>query len=267
VTSRSQPPPRDAPRDGQGSRGPARGWPRPREWRSSSEVAEAVHASLRQWRGWSRVAALLAERPEMELYLAGGALRDVLRGGHSSWKDLDFFLEERHLDSVVDELGRDGRIERTIFGSPRWYPAGEEEQYCDLIAIQRYSTGLGGCRSILDVLRQFDFTANAMALELRQDRFFDPLDGANDIRHRIMRAVRFDYPDEPVVPGHDLTGTQVLWFRLVHHTAKLGFEIEPDTLAWLRDHAPAPRKRVRYEEVFQRLHPRTDEVLERYGLG
>jgi tRNA nucleotidyltransferase (CCA-adding enzyme) len=240
----------------------------PPDQRSSSEIVETVNASLVKWRGWSRVAALLTERPEMVLYLAGGALRDLLAGLSSRSNDLDFFFaEESDLDDVAHQLGHEGRIERNVFGSPRWYPAGEDDLYCDLMAIRRFHNGLGRCRDILDVLGQFDFSGNAMALDLRSGRFFDPFDGASDLRRHIMRAIRFDHPDEPLVPGHDLSRTQVLWLRLVHYTALLGLEIEPATLAWLREHAPALRKRARFEEVFHRLHPRTDEVLDRYGLA
>jgi tRNA nucleotidyltransferase/poly(A) polymerase len=204
----------------------------------------------------------------MDLYLAGGALRNLVMGeGSSPLKDFDFVIEERDLDAVMNEIGHQGRIEYTVWGSPRWYPAGPDEPYCDLISIQRFHSGVGACHNILDILRNFDFTANAIALELRRGRFFDPLDAASDIRHRIMRAVRFDYPAEPVMPGHDLIRTEVLWLRLVHYTAKLGLDIEPETLKWLREHRGALRKSARYEEVFQRLHPRINEVVERHGLG
>jgi tRNA nucleotidyltransferase/poly(A) polymerase len=202
----------------------------------------------------------------MELYLAGGAVRDVLDGGRSWSKDLDFFFDERDLEPVAAELGRVGRIERTPFGSPRWFPDGGGDFSCDLIAVQRFHNGFGRCHDIVDVLRQFDFTANAVAVDLRRGHFYDPVGGVDDIRRRVMRILRFDYRDEPIVPGLDLSRRQVLWLRVVHHVARLGFEIEPETLAWLREN-PAQGKRDRYEEVFERLHPRMQEVIERYGLG
>src|SRR5678816_3587822 len=110
------------------------------------------------------------------------------------------------------------------------------------MAIQRFHNGYGRCDDIVQILRQFDFTANAMALDLRSGRFHDPFDGTGDLRRRIMRAVRLDIPDEPVVPGHDLTRAQCLWLRLIHYTLRVGLDIEPETLAWLRGHALALRK-------------------------
>ena len=241
---------------------------RPQPPRSSSDLAEAVKASLMRWPAWPRIAALLAERPETQLFLAGGAVRDALRGTKTPPKDLDFFLEERDLEPVAERLGREGRLERTIFGSPRWFPAADQEMYCDLMAIQRFHNGLGRCSGIVQVLEQVDFTANAMALDLRRGIFFDPVGGADDLRRRIMRVTRFDVPDEPVVPGHDFTRTQWLWLRLIHYTAHARARDRAED-AWPGFTGSAPRctSASRFEEVFQRLHPRLDEVLQRYGLG
>ena len=233
----------------------------------ATSVWSAALDRLERWPGWPRVQELLEEHSEMELFLAGGGLRDVVLGNDDRSKDLDFFLAERFLDRVVRELERHGQIRRTIFGSPQWYPNGDGPVFCDLIAIERFHNGLGRCKSIEQAIEQFDFTANAIAFGVRRGTLFDPLGGMDDLEKRVMRAVRFDFPDEPVVPGHDLTRPEVLWFRLVHYTALLGFEPEPDTLDWLRAGRRALRKRRRYEEVFHPLHPRTGEVLARHGLG
>ncbi len=240
---------------------------RPHAAWTATDVTRVVQSTLQGWSGWSRFCEEIADYPEMQLYLAGGALRDALRGEGASVKDLDFFLEERHLDSLVQALAREGRIEYTIFGSPRWYPPGEEHMFCDLIGIERFHNGLGQCRDILDVLNQFDFTANALAWEVRSLRLFDPANGTRDLERSRMRAVRFDFPNEPVVPGCDLTRPQVLWFRLVHYTARLGLEIEPVTLEWLREQRTAFETKTRYEELFHVLHPEAGAVLTRYGLG
>ena len=40
--------------------------------------------------------------------------------------------------------------------------------------------GLGYCKSIIDVLKQFDFTGNAIAFDLRAQAFFDPAGGRGD---------------------------------------------------------------------------------------
>jgi hypothetical protein len=201
-------------------------------------------------RAWDRV---LAKLPGLEVYLAGGALRNLILGRQP--KDFDFFLAGKAVDEALASLAALGHLDRGPFGSPRWFPAEGAPAYADLIPVETFSNGLWHCADITDVLNQFDFTLNALAVDLRTGRWFNPQNALRDLSLGVMRAVRFDYPDEPIAPGRTLTRPAVLWCRLLHYAALLKLTIEPVTLEWLcrerrfRAHVPA------FVDTFFPLHP------------
>jgi len=71
---------------------------------------------------------------------------------------------------------------------------------------------------------------------MRLPRVFDPQNGVRDAKLNMMRAVRFDYPDEPIAAGSSLSRLGVLWIRILHYAGALGLTIEPVTDKWLHDH-------------------------------
>jgi hypothetical protein len=208
-----------------------------------------VLTTLEGWSGFQALASAMQAFARTEVFIAGGVLRDVLSTQSSIPKDFDFFVSGPDTRKFISRLGERGTFTLGPFGSPRWWPSGEQGQYADVISIEGFYNGLWKCRNIVDVLNQFDFTANAVALDLRSKRLFDPENGVRDARERVMRAVRFDYPDEPISAHCPLSRLSVLWVRLVHYANTLGFSIEPITRSWLRNHA-----RFKDDiEVFSRL--------------
>ena len=103
---------------------------------------------------------------------------------------------------------------------------------------------------MVDVLNQFDFTANAIAMDLSNQEFLDPHDGIADIRNRIMRAVRFDFPDTPILPGSEITWRATRWFRIIHYANTLDLTIEPTTLKWLQSNTHYLAMRGAFAEFF-----------------
>ena len=114
----------------------------------------------------------------------------------------------------------------------------------------RWGASAKACENIVDALNQFDFTGNALAVDVRGDRLFDPQNGLRDMRQRLMRMVRFDYPDEPILPGNRLGRLTVLWFRILHYAAELDLAIEPVTRGWLVRHGSAERHLDVFSEDF-----------------
>lgn len=233
-----------------------------------SEPPQAVDTALnwlRAWPGYSTIARLLDDLPDLDLYLAGGALRDALLDRAGPRGDFDLLLGGEPVADALALVALEGTVTATPFGSPRWLPGASKIHYADLMAISRFDNGLWPCEDVVDVLNQFDFTANAVAADLRTGRFFDPQNGRRDIARRLMRAVRFDAPDEPILSGHPLERNTILWFRLLHYAARLGFAIEPVTLRWL----VARRANRRYAGLFERtffpLDERYLEPLRPYG--
>ncbi len=232
-----------------------------------AEVHEKVMLMLQSAPALEPLTALIDIFPHLDIYLAGGALRDALIGRSVPSKDLDFFLAGQNVDSAIARLEDSGELIPGPLGSPRWFPEPGSDFYCDVIPVTRFYNGLWRCRDIVDVLNQFDFTANAVALDLRSPRLHNPQNGIRDLTGRIMRAVRFDYPEEPVLPGAELSWAAMLWCRILHYAAALDFKIEPVTLAWLEDNRRFAAQARAFEKTIFPLHPQALGLLNMQNHG
>ena len=195
-----------------------------------------VRKVLRSWVGYQGLAEILSDCADLEVFIAGGAVRNCFLTPPLEIRDFDFFVNGPSFERALRILERHGALMETPYGSPRWYPAQNSEYYADFIPIRDFKPGLWQCEDIIDVLNQFDFTASALAFDLRTERGFDPQNGFRDLSRRTMKMVRFDYPDGPFIPGATLSRNTILWFRILHYTKVLKLRIEPLTLNWLRRH-------------------------------
>lgn len=199
-------------------------------------VIQKANAQLAAWPGYAAVQEAMRTHSEVPFFLAGGAVRDIILERRRPPKDFDFFLGGSNYRAVIHRLEMHGQMVEGPFGSPRWFPGVGDDGYADIIPIAEFYNGLWQCEDINDVLNQFDFTGNAVAIDMRDGSIHDPQNGIRDLSRRIMKMVRFDYPDEPIRLAHPLSRTTVLWFRVLHYAAILGLAIEPVTLRWLSAH-------------------------------
>lgn len=209
---------------------------------------EQLFTDLVRWPGYSAIHTLV-ERDDVDLYLAGGAVRNLIIG-EQKIKDYDFFVNSSDKKNVLEYLSKQGKVVFGPFGSPRWYPHGDTEIYCDLIWINEFYNGLWHCKDIVDVLNQFDFTANAVAVDIKSARVFNPENGLRDIENKTIRAVRFDYPNEPISESTSLNRLEVLWIRLLHYANKYNMKIEPITKAWIEDNYSFKKSIPKFEKLF-----------------
>jgi len=220
----------------------------------SSQITESAYAdvsvAVQKWPGFGAFDAAMRAFPQTEVFLVGGVLRDYFRTRKCTPKDFDFFLGGLGVDNFIERLAVHGELSKGPFGSPRWRPAASSARYADLVPIARFNNGIWRCEDIVDALNQFDFTANAIALDMRRGRLFDPQNGVRDARASTMRAVRFDYPEEPISPESPLTRHGVLWIRLLHYAGALGLSIEPFTEKWLVDHAQLRMQAADFAQAF-----------------
>jgi tRNA nucleotidyltransferase/poly(A) polymerase len=125
-----------------------------------------------------------------QVFLVGGAVRDIMRGKKAHDWDLatDARPEEvialfrkviptgiRH--GTVTILYRGNTLEATTFRAESGYTDGRRPDRVEYAA------------AIEEDLSRRDFTMNAMALELPGGRLVDPFGGAEDVRRRIIRCV------------------------------------------------------------------------------
>lgn len=228
---------------------------------SSQNICKNLRKKLELWSGYSSLSEAMRSFPEVDIYAAGGVVRDVLLGDFSTPKDFDFFLQGSQIKSFVEFLGKNGNLSSTPFGSPRWHPPGPEKTYADLIPIVDFAPGLWPCNNIIDVLNQFDFTSNAVAYDVRSNELFDPQNGIRDSGERIMKMVRFDYPSGPYIPSANLDRNVIMWFRITHYSSVLNFKIEPVTLEWILDRIEYS---TRIEDFRREFFNPNLSVLEKY---
>ncbi|MBE0671655.1 MAG: HD domain-containing protein [Anaerolineales bacterium] len=196
--------------------------------------------------------------PEQEIYLVGGAVRDLLTSRLSP--DFDFALPSNGISlarKVANALGAD------------FLPLDDERDTGRIVL-----TNEDGTRTFLDFatyrgatleedLRARDFTINALAYNLHDNTILDPLDGAKDLRAKIIRACSSTaMSDDPV---------RIL--RAVRQAAAFGFTIDKPTREWMKEAADQlgriSPERLR-DEIFKILQgPKADasiRALEMLGV-
>jgi tRNA nucleotidyltransferase/poly(A) polymerase len=219
-----------------------------------SFVANRVLGAFRRWRGQPGITQVLEDFPRLEVFVAGGVVRNLVLDPEAKVKDFDLFFSGDEMSRAFERLAQIGRITRGVYGNIHWYPAPDEPVRGDLIPVTNFDW-VGRSETMRDALRQFDFTGNAIAVELRTGAVLDPVGGVRDLQHRLMRAIRYDWIDDPIVPGHALRRPVCIWYRILHYAAALGLEIEPQTMSWLLEHRAYSAYREAFTQEFKKPHP------------
>jgi len=130
--------------------------------------------------------------PDQTIHLVGGAVRDMLRNRFSH--DLDFAVPSNgislargvanalHADFMILDADRDtGRVIVTEEDGSRTYL-----DFATYRGGETHSTGSG--QALEADLRARDFTINAIAYNIHDESIIDPLNGATDLRTKLIRA-------------------------------------------------------------------------------
>ena len=197
--------------------------------------------------------------PKQDIYLVGGAMRDMLRNRLSH--DLDFALPANGIAlarrvanaleadfMVLDEERDTGRV---IFS--------ETDGSRIFLDFATYRNG----PTLEADLRSRDFTMNAIAYDIHAETIIDPLNGASDLRAKIIRACSpTSLQDDPV---------RIL--RAIRQAAAFDFKIELETRKSIRAAAsllPNISSERQRDELFKILDgPKPDasmRALEMLGI-
>ena len=168
-----------------------------------------------------------------EAYICGGYLRNCVMGVEGC-KDIDLFLKctPNELKVVLDRMRQYGRIEYGQYKSPRLMLP-QKGCYIDIVPFYNFVVARKPIESIEDLLTNFDITANAIGINIHTKQFFNPMNGLEDIKKHILRAVRLDFPDLMVSKDIQLSTVSVFLFRLLHYQHKLGFSLDSRTREWI----------------------------------
>lgn len=181
-------------------------------------------------------------------FIAGGAVRNTYL--NKSIKDVDIFVNEAAFKILYSFISKNGLLVNNPFGSYRWFSSEEKKFYYDIIIIQRFYNGLWRCNDIIDVLNQFDITCNSIAFDLKSGQLFNPQNGVKHIKDRLLRAVRFDFPEIDLSDDIKLSRNSILWFRINHYSKLLNFELDDITLKWVKENEYRIRDLKLFKKIF-----------------
>ncbi len=191
------------------------------------------------------VAALARMHPKAEVYLVGGAVRDIALG--RTTKDFDFVIRgvaPRTLITFLKKHGTVNLVGRT-FGVLKFLPKGYDGEPID-IALPRTDHALPGGGGYKDFsvqsdpalpieadLARRDFTVNAIAVRVESRKskvesptIVDPFGGLRDLTKKILRTV--GEPKERFAEDYSRM------LRGLRFACQLGFSLEPKTWRAIR---------------------------------
>jgi tRNA nucleotidyltransferase (CCA-adding enzyme) len=171
----------------------------------------------------------LSRAQDVNIYLSGGAVRDLITG--MPIRDLDFTVEGNPV-RMVRELEKGGA--RVVWESERL-------RHHEMIFAGDVDGSISGARddvyerpgakpeyrfsSIMEDLRRRDFAINAIAISLNtQSRglLLDPTNGLADLEKQEVRALTI----------HAFTNQPVRLMRILRYAARMGFKMESRTQEW-----------------------------------
>src|SRR5271157_3223133 len=199
---------------------------------------------------WPLLDSIRNALPNAELYLVGGAVRDMLLSRVSH--DLDFAIPKDAIQiarRVANVLHADFYVLDQSFDTARVILPGDNGKR-DILDFAAFRG------SDLDSdLRGRDFTINTIAFDLRNQVILDPLGGASDLRAKLIRPCSDTaLKDDPI---------RIL--RAVRQAAAFDFKIEAGTRNAMKQAAPllpniSPERQR--DELFKILEgPRPDSSL------
>jgi putative nucleotidyltransferase with HDIG domain len=183
------------------------------------------------------------------VYLVGGAVRDLVRGKPAKDWDLATDAKPEEVQAMFHRVIPTGikhgtvtilfkglSIETTTFRTEGTYSDG------------RRPDKIHYTNTIEEDLSRRDFTMNALALELPEQRLVDPYHGQKDIQDQIIRCV--GNPEERFSED----GLRPL--RAIRFASQLHFTIEPDTLG-----AIPPALPITAKVSMERVRDEFDKIL------
>lgn len=209
---------------------------------------DSLSQSISSHRALSFVEELVSSFPTANLYLVGGAVRDVLLGRRMREFDFDFVVQGLAQEQLESWLRKRGELNLVgqHFGVYKFMPTDFSRKDIAFIDIalprtERVSTGsLGGYKDfdiqsdpslrIEDDLSRRDFTINAMAFDVRTNVLIDPLNGRADLEQKMIRAVGN--------PTERFTEDLSRILRGIRFAAELEFSIEEKTSQAMRELLP-----------------------------
>lgn len=199
------------------------------------------------------------EEASFEIYIVGGAVRDLLMGKivvdwdyttNATPKEIQAIFKDSYYDNAFGTVGipsKDPEIKPHEITTYR-----TEHGYSDSRRPDKVIWG----KSLEQDLMRRDFTINAMAYD-RSQNLIDPYHGQKDLKNKLIRAVG--------EPAERFGEDALRMMRAVRFASQLGFIIEEHTLSAIKNNAALINKiakeRVRDELFKILLSPYPDQGI------
>lgn len=178
-----------------------------------------------------------ADNLGLEVYVVGGYVRDIFLGRHSA--DIDFVAVGSGIklaEAVAERLGKKKRL--TVYANYGTAQIRHHDMELEFVGARKESYSRDSRNPIVedgtldDDQKRRDFTINAMAICLNNDRFgelVDPFGGIADLNDRIIRT--------PLDPDITFSDDPLRMMRAIRFATQLEFDILPETFEGIRRNA------------------------------
>jgi len=169
-----------------------------------------------------------------EPYVVGGLPRDKILGRSNLVEDVDLTSGDESIHRLAELVAHHYRV------NPMRFPDGHYQVYVDGIKYDfssnynspdvEYFLGKAGLDDATEMQKELfsrDFTINTLTVPMHLRKIVDPTGlGLDDAKNKIIRT--------PLPPRITLRDDTKRVIRAIYLAAKLGFEVEPDIIKWVR---------------------------------
>ena len=187
----------------------------------------------------SKVISELSDETQINAFLVGGCVRDLMLNPIAESIDVDIMVEGDGID-FAEKLARKINVPKIVpfkkFATAK-IPFKEYEIEVASARLEKYDESSRSPSEVVmsniedDLLRR-DFTINAMAVSLNKENFgefFDPFNGMEDLSNKILRT--------PLDSDTTFSDDPLRMMRAAYFASKLSLDIEPSCLESIKNNA------------------------------
>jgi len=187
----------------------------------------------------SKVISELSDEIQINAFLVGGCVRDLMLNPLAESIDVDIMVEGDGID-FAEKLARKINVPKIVpfkkFATAK-IPYNEYEIEVASARLEKYDESSRSPSEVVmsniedDLLRR-DFTINAMAVSLNTENFgefFDPFNGMEDLSNKILRT--------PLDSDTTFSDDPLRMMRAAYFASKLSLDIDPSCLESIKNNA------------------------------
>ena len=187
----------------------------------------------------SKVISELSDETQINAFLVGGCVRDLMLNPSAESIDVDIMVEGDGID-FAEKLAKKINVPKIVpfkkFATAK-IPYNEYEIEVASARLEKYDESSRSPSEVVmsniedDLLRR-DFTVNAMAVSLNKENFgefFDPFNGMEDLSKNILRT--------PLDSDVTFSDDPLRMMRAAYFASKLSLDIDPSCLESIKNNA------------------------------